>query len=77
MTYVYEELVDFIASGSTADEVAKFTPSKKTRERVWSLLRRAKRDELSGDERAELDHYLHVEHIMRLAKAKARMRSVQ
>jgi hypothetical protein len=75
MTYVYEELIDFIASGSTSSEVAKFTPSKKAREQVWELLRRAKSGNLSIEEKAELDHYLHIEHIMRLAKAKARLRA--
>ena len=33
-----------------------------------------KLDSLSPDEKAELDHYLHVEHVMRLAKARARQR---
>ena len=75
MTRVYEELVDFIAGGSTVREVARFTPSKKTRERVWELLTRAKGGVLSPAEQTDLDHYMHLEHIMRLAKAKARLRA--
>jgi hypothetical protein len=75
MTRVYEELVDFIAAGSTSTQVARFTPSKKTRERVWNLLARAKEGTLSSTERDDLEHYLQIEHIMRLAKAKARLRA--
>ena len=75
MTRVYEEIVDFIASGSTATQVARFAPSKRTKERVWHLLARAKEGTLSPTERTDLEHYLQVEHIMRLAKAKARLRA--
>ena len=75
MTRAYEELVDFIAAGSTATQVARFSPSRKSRERVWELLSRSKAGTLSPDERADLDHYLHLEHIMRLAKGKARLRA--
>ena len=75
MTRVYEELVDFIAGGTTARQVARFTPSKRTKERVWELLRQAKQGVLSPKEQADLDHYTHIEHLMRLAKAKARLRA--
>jgi len=49
MSYGYEELVNFIAAGNTCTDAAKFTPSKKARERVWALLRRAKSDDLSAE----------------------------
>jgi hypothetical protein len=38
------------------------------------LLRRQKSDSLSADETAELNHFLQIEHVMRLAKARARQR---
>ena len=67
----YEELVQFIASLSPR-EVVNFTPSEAARQRVWELIERRKSSGLETAEQAELDHYLEIEHIMRLAKAKAR-----
>lgn len=68
----YEEVVEFIAAQGPR-EVIGFKPSEAARERVWDLIEREKMaGGLSPDERAELDHYLEVEHLMRLAKARAR-----
>lgn len=72
MTRVYEEIVDFIAAGSSPGDVAAFQPSATVRERIRDLLGRAKSSQLSADEETELDQYLQLEHIMRLAKARAR-----
>ena len=69
----YEEGVDFIAAGTSPDKVAAFRPSEATKQRVEELVEREKTDGLTGDERSELDHYLQLEHIMRLAKARARL----
>ena len=68
----YEEIVDFIASGTTTQDVNSFRPSEAAQERVTDLLSREKEGELSRAEKSELDHYLQIEHLMRLAKARAR-----
>jgi len=39
---------------------------------VWDLIERQKSASLPSDEKAELDHYVKIEHLMRLAKARAR-----
>ena len=67
----YEEFVQFIASLNPRD-VIDFKPSEPARQRVWDLIERQKSTPLPGDEKAELDHYLEIEHLMRLAKARAR-----
>ena len=67
----YEELVQFIASLSPRG-VLDFKPSEAARERVWDLIERQKAAALPAEEKAELDHYLEIEHLMRLAKARAR-----
>lgn len=69
---VYEEVVDFIASGTTPDSVVHFHPSESVKERVSDLISREKTAELSEEEKSELDLYMQLEHIMRLAKARAR-----
>jgi hypothetical protein len=74
VTRVYEEIVDFIAAGSSPGAVATFQPSGEARERVADLLAREKTSGLTPDESSELGHYLQLEHLMRLAKARARAR---
>ena len=73
MTKAYEEIVDFIAAGTTPAGVAAFSPSEQARERVADLLERQRNGDLAAEEEAELNHYLELEHIMRLAKARARL----
>ena len=68
----YEEVVDFIAAGSSPDDVIGFHPSETASQRVMDLLERAKSSALTPDEQSELDHYFQLEHLMRLAKARAR-----
>jgi hypothetical protein len=72
MILAYDEFVDFIAGGSTPQAVIDFRPSDRTTARVADLIHRQKTASLSPDETAELDKYLYIEHIMRLAKARAR-----
>ena len=67
----YEEIVEFIASLSPR-EVVGFKPSEQARQRVWDLMERRKTMSLPPDEKDELDHNMEVEHLMRLAKARAR-----
>ena len=69
---IYEEIVDFFAAGTTPDRIVAFRPSAETKDRVAELIRREKDSDLTSDETAELEHYLQLEHIMRLAKARAR-----
>jgi hypothetical protein len=71
MIRAYEEIVDFIAAGMTPDEVTRFQPSQETKETVERLIAKEKESGLTSDEDSELSHYLHLEHVMRLAKARA------
>ncbi|MGD1085963.1 MAG: hypothetical protein ABSA47_14595 [Verrucomicrobiota bacterium] len=71
----YEEVIDFIASGPSPGAVAAFHLSDAGNQRAELLVRREKGGELTASEKSELDHYLELEHIMRLAKARARQRS--
>jgi hypothetical protein len=60
MTRAYEEIVEFIASGTTPAAVAGFEPSDEAKRQVADLLHKEK---TAG---------LKLEHLMRLAKARAR-----
>ena len=71
-TKAYEEVIDFIAGGNTPEAVVAFKPSEAARARVTELLAREKAEGLKPEEKSELDHYAQLEHLMRLAKARAR-----
>lgn len=68
----YEEVIDFIAAGSSPDTLVAFSPSEAARSRVLDLVSREKSEGLTPEETSELQHYLQLEHIMRLAKARAK-----
>ncbi len=72
MVKAYEEVIDFIASGTKPETVIRFHPSGSVKERVADLIEREKTDGLPADEQAELDLYLQLEHLMRLVRARAR-----
>ena len=72
MIRAYDEIVDFIAAGTTPQTVAAFCASQESKDRVAELLHREKNAGLTLDESSELDHYMQLEHVMRLAKARAR-----
>ena len=67
----YEEIVDFIAAGTSPQNVIAFRPSEASQQRVWELVEREKGAGISAEETSELEHYLQLEHIMRMAKARA------
>jgi hypothetical protein len=70
---VYMELVDFVARGSTSEEVANFRPSPEAQRRVAELLERQRELKLNEEEAAELDGFVQLEQILGLAKAKAQL----
>ncbi len=71
MIRAYEEIIDFIAAGTSPRAVVAFRPSEAAKARVAELIDREKTTGLSPDETAELNYYLQLEHLMRLAKARA------
>ncbi len=72
MVRAYDEIVEFIAAGTTPDSVAHFEPSQETKDCVADLLHKEKTLGVTPEELSELDHFVKLEHLMRLAKARAR-----
>lgn len=68
----HEEVIEFIAGGPSVRSVAGFQASAEAKSRVELLIRKEKTDGLTPAEKSELDDFMALEHIMRLAKAKAR-----
>ena len=72
MILAYEELVHFIAAGTTPARLLEFQPSDSTKARVADLLQKQKAGVMTPNEASEMNHFLEIEHLMRLAKAHAR-----
>jgi hypothetical protein len=68
----YEEVINFLAAGTSPDNIVAFRPSEEVRLRVAHLIELDKSDALTPEEKSELEHYVQLEHLMRLAKARAR-----
>lgn len=66
-----QEVADFIASANPA-KVLAFRPSMEAKDRVSVLVEREKNDGITEEEKSELDYYMQLEHLMRMAKIYAR-----
>jgi hypothetical protein len=64
-------IVEVLASQPTPDQVLALRPSPEVQARVTALLDQSKAGALSPQEEKELERYLLVEHLVRLAKADA------
>ena len=68
-----DELLDFIVRQISGTALAGFQASASARQRVWTLIAKEKETGLLPEEKLELDDYLKLEHLLVLAKAKARL----
>jgi hypothetical protein len=71
---VYLELIDFIVSRATPEALLQFRPSEDNQRRVSELIEGQHDGTLSGEEASELEDFLHIEHLLIMAKAQARHR---
>ena len=67
-----DEVVEFLAREISPQALVGFRPSEATRRRVWELVQQEKAAGLTPEEKSELDDYERLEHLLILAKAKAR-----
>jgi len=74
LTRVCDEILDFLAAGTTAESIARFRPSEEAQARVRELIDRRSEGTIAPAEDEELEEYLRLEHLMILAKARAQVR---
>ncbi len=68
----FEEIVKFIAETAGPEKLGAFKPSSAAEKRVAHLLAKQKDGSLTAKEREELLLFVQLDHVMSLAKAKAR-----
>ena len=70
---VFDEMLDFLASGPTPAQIVAFKLSSAAHMRLEALLDKNREAGLSDAEEAELDVYEQVNHLLLLLKARARL----
>jgi len=71
----YDQVADLLAS-LEPEKLLALKASAEMHERLESLIEKSKEGDLSRKEKDELDHYLVLERLVRLAKIRARHRNV-
>jgi hypothetical protein len=75
VTYrAFDEIIDFITSMPQPQQVLAYKPSTESQTRLEDLLEKQRNSVLNEAENKELEQFLLIEHLMRIAKARARKR---
>lgn len=69
---IFSEILDFLVTSPSLQEIIDFKPSPEIEERLTYLLTQNKRDALSEDEQSELDAFLQLNHFVNMLKIRAR-----
>ncbi len=73
VTYrAFYEAIDFITYLPRPEQVLAYKPSMASVHRLELLLEKKREERLSDEEAHELDQYLMIEHLMRIARKKAK-----
>ncbi|MGH9846619.1 MAG: hypothetical protein ACREEM_48590 [Blastocatellia bacterium] len=75
VTPIYQEIIELMISGPTAEQLISFRISETAQERLEELLDKNREEELTAEERAELNTYLRLSEYV--TKLKARVRNGQ
>jgi hypothetical protein len=70
-TRFFEEVIDFLTAFPRPEEIVAFRPSETLQQRASLLLDKKREGVLSAEEAHELDYFMILEHLMRMAKARA------
>ena len=71
---LFDEVLEFLASSPTAEQIIAFQPSETLQERAHYLLEQNRNDALSAEERLELDEFTRMNHFMNMLRIKARQK---
>ncbi|MEZ4670009.1 MAG: hypothetical protein R3E39_19060 [Anaerolineae bacterium] len=69
---LFDEILDFLASTATPEQIIAFQPSDALQARLRDLLDRNRNGQLQPGESAELDEFSRMNHLMSMLKIRAR-----
>ncbi len=67
----YEQVLEFLASGPSVEEIVAYRPPRAAQARFSRLLAANREHTLNPQEEEELDHYIDMDRMLSLLKAKA------
>ncbi|MBM4460994.1 MAG: hypothetical protein FJ011_25060 [Chloroflexi bacterium] len=67
----YENVLEFLANGPSVQDIVNYRPSVDAQSRFSELLEVNRQRALTAQEEEELDHYVRIDRMMALLKAKA------
>lgn len=65
------DVLEFLAGLPTPEEIIALRPSEALQARISNLLKKNRTEGLTADEEKEWERYQYIEHLVRIAKAKA------
>lgn len=71
---IKDVVTDFLGSAPTLEEIAAYRLPEALQARAHELLEKNRSGSLSDDERAEMEEFRQLDHILTLVKAKARLK---
>lgn len=71
---VSDVMTDFLGSAPSLEEIAEYRLPSNLQERAHLLLDKNRDGTLSEDERAEMEEFRQIDHLLTLIKAKARLK---
>jgi hypothetical protein len=74
LSTLFDEILDFLASTPTPEQIIAFKPSPELDQRLHDLLDRNTNNTLVAEERAELDEFMRMNHLLKMLKIKARQK---
>jgi hypothetical protein len=69
---LFDEVIEFLASMPSSGAILAFKPSAMLEQRLTYLMEQNKRDFITRDERAELDEFLRMNHLINMLKIRVR-----
>jgi len=71
---IFNEVLDFMVTSPTPEQIVAFKPSDDLEQRMHHLLEKNARDTLSMAEQTELDAFTNLNHFMNILKIRARQK---
>ncbi len=71
---ITEIVTDFLGSAPTLQEIAAYRLPNELQDRAHQLLDKSRSGSLTDEERAEMDQFRQIDHLLTLIKAKARLK---
>lgn len=71
---VSDIITDFLSSAPSLEEIAAYRLPDELQTRAHNLLEKNREGKLSAEERAEMEEFRQIDHLMTLVKAKARLK---